>query len=190
MLRQVVDSAPGPDGLPAEFHIQFRDLLAPKLKEIYDEALKSGHFQGSIRNGEIIILYKKGDPREVRNYRPITLLNLDYKIYSRVLVARLKPLMQHLVSEAQLGFVPGRRGAESTHLLKLVQAILDEEDGEGLIVALDWEKAFDRVSWDYLEKATEAIGFGKCIKKMIGVMYNMDYPPTRHVRANGKKGAP
>jgi exonuclease III/sulfur relay (sulfurtransferase) DsrC/TusE family protein len=180
--------SPGPDGLPAEFYIQFRDLLAPKLKDLYEEALELGNLEGSIRQGEIIVLYKKGDPREVRNYRPITLLNLDYKIYSRIVVARLKPLMDSLVSEAQLGFVPGRRGAESTHLLKLIQATLDEEDSEGLIIALDWEKAFDRVSWDYLHKAVTAVGMGETLSNMIKIMYNKSHPPSRHIRANGRTG--
>ena len=84
--------------------------------------------------------------RDVRNYRPITLLNSDYKILAKVLVARMKPVMDDIVSKQQLGFVPGRVITEATHMLKLVQAMLDETDGEGIIVAADWEKAFDRVS--------------------------------------------
>ena len=96
----------------------------------------------------------------MRNYRPITLLNVDYKIMSKMLVARLKTTMDDIVSAPQLGFVPGRVITEATHLIKLVQAIADEEDGEGLLVAADWEKAFDRVSWDYLHRAVEALGYG------------------------------
>ena len=53
---------------------------------------------------------------------------------------------QCLGAGAQLGFVPGRRITEATHLLKLVQAIMDERDEEAILVAADWEKAFDRVS--------------------------------------------
>ena len=81
--KLALGKSPGPDGLPAEFYIQFRDLLAPKLKLIYEEALDNGYMHGTMKNGEVIVLYKKGDPREVRNYRPITLLNLDYKIYNK-----------------------------------------------------------------------------------------------------------
>lgn len=67
--------------------------------------------------------------REIRNYRPITLLNADYKIMSKALVGRM---------------------------LKLVEALADEEQAEGLMIAADWEKAFDRVSWDYHKAARRA----------------------------------
>ena len=59
-----------------------------------------------------------------------------------------------------MGFVPRRMIGEATHLLKLVQAYLDDTDEEGLALAIDWEKAFDRVSWDYYHKALQALGFG------------------------------
>ena len=104
--------------------------------------------------------------------RPITLLNLDYKIMSKVLVARLSEIMDEIVSPQQLGFVPGRVITEATHMVKLAQALADEEDAEGLLIAADWEKAFDRVSWDYLHEAIDALGFGPRFKEWIGMMYN------------------
>ena len=57
--------------------------------------------------GEIILLYKKKDPRDIRNYRPITLLNTVYKILTKVLVARLKQVIEEVISSVQTGFVPG-----------------------------------------------------------------------------------
>ena len=119
------------------------------------------------------MLYKKGDPREIRNYRPITLLNVDYKIMAHALVARLKAVIDDIVSKEQLGFVPGREIHESTLFLKLLQAKMEEDDVEGLIIALDWEKAFDRVSWDYLHQATEALGFGPYMR---GWMHHIGLP--------------
>jgi hypothetical protein len=82
----------------------------------------------------------------MRKYRPITLLQVDYKIYAKILVARLKNKIINITSPAQLGFVPGRVITEATHLLKLIQAYLDENEEEGLILALDCEKAFDKAS--------------------------------------------
>lgn len=54
-----------------------------------------------------------------------------------------------VVSDPQLGFVPGRMITEATHMVKLIQAFADEENLEGMVIAADWEKAFDRVSWEY-----------------------------------------
>lgn len=150
--------APGPDGLGAEFYKEFEDMLAANAH------------------------------RDARQRLPITLLNVDYKIMSKALVKRLNDVMDEIISDAQLGFVPGRIITEATHALKLLQAIAEEEDGEGIVVAADWEKAFDRVSWDYLHQATEALGFGPKFRQWVHVMYNKDHPPTRRVKANGMRG--
>ena len=115
--------------------------------------MEGGELPDTMRQGDIILLYKKGSAEEIRNYRPITLLNVDYKIFSRIITNRLKQAVRETTHAAQLGFVPGRIIQEGTHLLKLLQAALDESDEPGLIVAADWEKAFDRASWEYIHDA-------------------------------------
>ena len=177
--------SPGPDTLPAEFYQDFEFLVAGHFLGAIQESIRNGSMAPDIRSGIITLIYKKGDPREVRNYRPITLLNVDYKIFAHMLVSRLKVCIDDIVTPCQLGFVPGREITESLHFLKLLQAKLDEDDLEGLIVALDWEKAFDRVSWDYLHQATEALGFGKEMRGWIEMIYNKKAPPLRSIRANG-----
>eukprot|EP00962_Isochrysis_galbana_P059183 scaffold32629_cov118-Isochrysis_galbana.AAC.2 len=62
----------------------------------------------------------------------------------------MKKIVNNFVSKEQLSFVPKRLIGEATHLLKLIQAYLEEEGRDGLLLALDWEKAFNRVSWDYV----------------------------------------
>ena len=177
--------SPGPDGLPAEFYQQFAVELEGKLWAAIDEGLKEGALHEDIRRGEIILLYKAGDAREIRNYRPITLLNVDYKIFSRVVTERMKAAVRHIVSPQQLGFVPGRLIQEGTHMLKLLQAALAETDEDGLIIACDFEKAFDRASWDYLHAAIDALGFGREMKSILKMMYTHEAPPLRQVRCNG-----
>ena len=179
--------SPGPDALPGEFYREFETEVAHILYEVFREIDEIGEMCEDLRSGDIIILYKKGDPREIRNYRPITLLQVDYKIRSKILVARLKPAVDDIVNRAQLGFVPGRNITEATHLLKLVQAYVDEMDEEAIIVAADWEKAFDRVSWDYMFQALDALEFGPYITGWIGTMYNTSAPPTRNVKSNGQR---
>lgn len=183
--RMAKGKSPGPDGLPAEFYQQFAVELEGKLWAAIDEGLKAGALHEDIRRGEIILLYKSGDAREIRNYRPITLLNVDYKIFSRVVTERMKVAVRHIVSPQQLGFVPGRLIQEGTHMLKLLQAALDETDEDGLIIACDFEKAFDRASWSYLHAAIDALGFGDGMKGILKTMYTHDAPPLRQVRCNG-----
>ena len=102
-----------------------------------------------------------------------------------MLVSRLKIVFDDKITEAQLGFVPGREISKSTHFLKLIQAKLEESDEEGhMVIALDWEKAFDRVSWDYLHNATKALGFGPNIRGWIRTVYNHEAPPLRCIRTN------
>jgi len=65
--------------------------------------------------------------------------------------------------------------------------MLDETDEEGIIIAADWEKAFDRVSWDYLHKAVRSLGFGEKMQRWIAMLYNHNYPPIRNTKVNGLK---
>jgi hypothetical protein len=94
-------------------------MVAPRLHQMLLEAQDERKFPESFfAAGDISVLYKKGDPRDVRNYRPITLLQVDYKIYSKVIVKRTKTVIDAFVSSEQLGFVPNRNIAEATHLTK------------------------------------------------------------------------
>ena len=110
-----------------------------------------------LRKAKLPFFIKK-DPRDLRNYRPITLLNVDYKILTKILAKRLAKYMNEFASLNQNGFVPKRNIFDNIHLTQLVQAYIDERDEEGLIIFLDIEKAFDSVSWDYMHKAMKHAG--------------------------------
>ena len=99
-------------------------------------------------------------------------------------------MIHYIVSSPQLGFVPGRIITESSQLAKLVQAYFDQNDEDGLLVALDWEKAFDSISWDYLHDAVRALGFGPDIQKWYAILYNPYDPQERTIQANGKRSPP
>jgi hypothetical protein len=109
-----------------------------------------------------------------------------------MMVARMKTVVNTSVSKQQLGFVPIRLIGEATHLLKLLQAYLEETDTEGLILALGWEKEFDRVSWLYYHQASEveALGFGPKFSSWTKMMANTDPPPTRRVKIEGQYSNP
>ena len=161
---------------------------AGELTEVYNEAMEMGQMPRSMLEGEITLLYKKKDPRDVRNYRPITLLNLDYKILTKVLGARIATTLDSVISAPQNGFVPHRQITDNAHLLSLVQAYLNESNEEGLVVLLDCEKAFDRCSWDYLHASMKELGYGPRLRNWIRLLYDYDAPPRRRIKVNGERG--
>jgi hypothetical protein len=86
--------AAGPDGLPAEFYKSFEELIVHDLYNTLIEAHDLGFLPPTMREGDIVLLYKKGDSRDLRNYRQITLLQVDYKILAKILEARMKSSKQ------------------------------------------------------------------------------------------------
>ena len=120
-----------------------------------------GRLSNEVKSGLISVLYKKGEREDPRNYRPISLLNNDYKIFTRILTERMNEAVVQFVSVQQNGFVPHGFIAENTALLKLLQEYCDEQNEEAMYIFLDMEKAFDRCSWAYLHKALQKLGFNE-----------------------------
>ena len=100
-----------------------------------------------MRSGIISVLYKKKDRSDPRNYRPLTLLNNDYKILMRILTQRMNEAVLQFVSRDQNGFVPDGFIAENILRLQLLQELAEEENIDALFIFLDMEKAFDRCSY-------------------------------------------
>eukprot|EP00962_Isochrysis_galbana_P049797 scaffold21269_cov119-Isochrysis_galbana.AAC.10 len=113
------------------------------------EAHAVGALPPTMREGDIVLLYKKGDSRDPRNYRPITLLQPSrLQNTSQNFGGAHEKNSQQFRIQRTTRFRPQtpNRG-DNAPLEKLVQAYLEEEGRDGLLLALDWEKAFDRVSW-------------------------------------------
>ncbi|SJL06249.1 uncharacterized protein ARMOST_09585 [Armillaria ostoyae] len=100
--------------------------------------------------GWICPLYKKKDRTDIANYRPITLLNTDYKVMTKALAVKLARVAPTVIHEAQAGFVPGRSIFDQIDLAREMICLAEAEERNGVIVALDQEKAYDRISHDYL----------------------------------------
>ena len=132
---------------------------------MFAESVENGALPGSCLEGLISVLYKKNDREDTRNYRPISLLNNDYKILTRLLTKRMNAAVLQFVSPQQTGFVPNAFIAENIMLLKLIQAHVEDQDGEALFLFLDMEKAFDKCSWEYLKKSLSRLGFGQRLQR-------------------------
>lgn len=117
----------------------------------------------------IIICLPKGDkPRQfLQNWRPITLLNTSYKIVSGVIANRIKFCLQKLIDPDQTGFVLGRYIGENTRLMQMTE----DKNIPGLLLFIDFEKAFDLISWQFIQKVLQFFNFGTSIQKWVHIFY-------------------
>ena len=125
------------------------------------------------RQGIITCIPKENKSRSfLKNWRPITLLNIVYKIASGSIANRLKTVLHKIISKEQTGFLKGRFIGENTRLLYDIMHYLDENDLSGLLLLIDFEKAFDSISWQFLQKTLDLFNFGQSIKTWIKTFYN------------------
>ena len=94
------------------------------------------------------LLFKKGEREDIWNWRLITLLNVDYKIISKILAERLRKVLPKIINTDQKGFVKGRNIFDGNRLLQDIIDYTEIEDEEGAIIFLEQYKAFDRAEWE------------------------------------------
>jgi len=95
-------------------------------------------------------IYKKKDPNEISNYRPITLLNTDYKILTKIMALQLMERAQTMIHEDQAGFILKRSIFNHIRLARAIITYVELAEEDGAIIALDQEKAYDKIRHDYL----------------------------------------
>ncbi|KAJ1169370.1 hypothetical protein NDU88_001263 [Pleurodeles waltl] len=163
---------PGSDGLPIEFYTSLWYLVGPDLLELYEEMEQEGVMPHTLREGTIALLYKhKGERCDHKNWRPISLLNVDYKILAKTMVNRLKSAMGEIVHPDQTCGVPGRRVADSLALIRDTIQYITDRNIHAALVCLDQEKAFDRVSHEFMERVLQGFGLGERFCNYVRIMY-------------------
>lgn len=177
--------SPGNDGLSVEFYLQFWDIIVDPLLELFKECLDGKEMSTSMKQGIITLIPKPDkDLLVIENWRPITLLNIDYKIISLVYAKRLKKNLDEIIAETQTGFMTNRHISSNIRLIFDLLDYSDNIDDDSLIVFLDFYKAFDTVEHYFLFKALKTFGFGPNFVSTIEMFYkNIDscvilYPNT------------
>lgn len=164
--------SPGADGLTVEFYIQFWDELKDILLRLYQCVYTQSIMTRSMRSGHITLIYKnKGDKNLLKNWRPISLLNVDYKIIARVMSDRLKQVLPGIISPEQSSCIIGRDITDTVASIRDVIWMMERENEEGYLIKIDQEKAFDRVSHQYLFSVLEKFGFGPVFNNWIKIFY-------------------
>lgn len=185
------NKTPGSDGLPAEFYQKFLKLIGNDLRELYDEILKTGEMSRSQKTSSIILIHKGEERSELKNWRPISLLGCDYKILAKILTNRLKPVLQDIIGPNQTGGLTDRNITEN--LCNIRNTILHIENNKPerknnlAIIALDFEKAYDRVDRDFIYEVMRKVKIPEMFINWIKTLYE---DSTARVILNDKLGQP
>lgn len=165
-------SAPGPDGLPVEFYIEFWPIIGPFMSRVIRRCFHDLSLPHSFRSGRITLIPKK-DSQSMRpeDWRPITLLNADYKLLANILVRRISPSLPSLIAPHQVCSIPGRDIHSHTWLTRDIIQYTTGRCAQGLLVSLDQEKAFDFVEHAYLFNVLQSFGFPDKFIRLIRAMY-------------------
>ena len=166
------DKAPGPDGFTVEFYVKFWDLLGPQLSDVIKKCFLDGCLCDSMKSSMTRLIFKKrGDVKDLKNWRPISLLNVDYKICSKAITLRLSKVLDSIIDPDQTCSVPGRSISGNVIMLRDVLDYIGQTNETGILVSLDQEKAFDRVNRDFLMDLLKRFGFGLDFCRWISTFY-------------------
>ena len=127
----------------------------------------------SQRRGVITLIPKEdANLKDLSNWRPITLLNVDYKIASKAIATRIEKVLPLIINSNQTGFVKGRYIGEN---IRLINDILEQSKAQeipGILLLLDFRKAFDTVEWSFIQNTLDLFNFGSNIKQWVKTFYN------------------
>ena len=155
------DKTPGTDGLPAEFYKVFWKDISSFLISALNYAFDSGCLSVTQRRGVIKLIPKKdAELYFIKNWRPITLLNTDYKIAAKSIANRIKLVLTNLINHDQTGFLKGRFIGENIRLIDCIIQYATEKNIPGLLLFIDFEKAFDSLEWSFIHDTLRSCGFG------------------------------
>ena len=163
------------------------DIIAA-LTYLFQDIQTNGVSKNSeFASGWMCPIYKKKDPTEISNYRPITLLNTDYKLMTKTLALQLVEPIHKLVHPDQAGFIPKRSIFNHIRLANTIINYAEVMEVDGAIVALDQEKAYDKIRHQYLWSTMEAF---KVPEEFINTVKSLYESAETQVAINGVMSSP
>ena len=167
------NKSPGTDGFSSEFFKVFWKKIGIFVMRSVNYSYNIGELSLIQRQGIITLIPKENKSRQkITNYRPICLLNTVYKIASASIANRIKTVIDKLISRYQSGFISGRYIGDNTRIVYDLMQFADEKNIPGLLLLIDFEKAYDSLSWSFMKNVLKSFNFGPSIIKWISTFYN------------------
>eukprot|EP00253_Pinus_taeda_P019391 PITA_19391 len=151
--------APGPDGFTSNFFQYFWELIKWEVWQVVEESCNMLWMYPGLNATFIALIPKSKESNSPDKYRPIALCNIIYKIVSKVVALRLKPMLPFIISPEQSSYVEGRQITDGIILTHEIIHSLKQTKKPGMLLKIDLSKAFDSISWDYMQKILRAFGF-------------------------------
>ena len=153
--------SPGPDGLHASFYQRFWLTVGDSVKKEVMRVFLDRKVPDYLNKTLIVLIPKIQGPESIGNYRPISLCNSVYKIISKVIVNRLRPHLENIVSPFQTAFISGRRGTDNVIIMQeLIHTIGRAKGRKGyMAIKIDLEKAYDRIEWSFIREMLVKFNF-------------------------------
>ena len=175
---------PGIDGLPKELYTTYWKDIGPLFLEMVHEVQK-GKIPKSLLKAATVLIYKKGDRTKIENYRPISLLNTDYKIIAKILSIRLTSVLRLIIHPDQSGFVRGRSIQDTLYTILDTFDHCNTLNRSAYLFLLDLRKAYDTLDRTFLFKALSHLGLPETFISMIRTLHTST---TTQLYVNGSLG--
>lgn len=154
--------APSPDGIPAFFYQEYWDIVEVHIFNTVHAIFHSSFLFRSLNHTYITLIPKVPFLEEVSQFRPISLCNVIYKVISKIMVNRLKPLMDCLITPFQNAFIQGRNISDNILIAHEIFDYLGKKKGRKNCfgaLKIDMSKAYDRIDWNFLKAVLGAMNF-------------------------------
>ena len=175
------DKTPGIDGLSVEFYVIFHQKIGNCIWQAMLEANKNLKLHKSARRGVISLIPKKSrDPLLLKNWRPLTLLCVDHKIVTKMMVIRLKTVIDDIIGPQQTAYIPGRYIRSNIRKLIDLLMYLEQEEIPAILLTLDFEKCFDSVDHDALTQSLKYFNVGEYFISWVITMYEFELCVTNN----------
>ena len=155
------NKTPGNDGIPIEFYKRFWPLISEPFIQCINECFEKGEMSLSQKQAVITLIEKKGKDRSfLDNWRPISLVNVDAKIMSKDIATRIKNVLPNIILYNQTGFIEDRYIGETVRSIFDIMDFTAKQDIPGLLIFIDFRKAFDSLERNFLQRCLESFNFG------------------------------
>nr|XP_025677258.2 uncharacterized protein LOC112777171 isoform X2 [Arachis hypogaea] len=161
--------APGPDGIQTYFFKEYWEIVGVDIWQLVNSAFRGNLIDTRIMETLIVLIPNVDVPSYFKDFCPISLCNVVYKVITKVLVNRLRPFLTEIISPLQGGFIPGRGAPDNIIITQEILHFMKQTKSRKgtLAFKIDLEKAYDRIDWRFLEHTLGKFGFPSATIRLI-----------------------